>query len=438
MRRRAAGKRPPAPCTTHAPVAVDVDAHAERAQRVEHPRVSSASSRPVSVVVPSASAASSSVRLEMLFEPGSATTPSARATARGRACAPRRGASCVRRRSRRRLAALMASRYVAALARRGVAPAAARIGGAAQHGLERRPSPCAIDSAARRARRDSASSSASSASRLASAMSRHISGELAGDAREIAKAAAGVARSTRRRPGATRARRRARTRAGAAGATPRRRSRSWRAGIEPRDARAARRPQRRRRARSAAARRLGQRRQDHLAAAKSDASPAAAPVRSLPAIGWPGTKRGRRAPSVARAASDDVLLGAAGVGDDGAAGRARGASAVEQRRVLRDRCRDQHDVGVGDLARPVVVERHAAIDHAARDARVEIRLRAADADDLRRRRPRAQRERARAADQADADDDELVDAHGALPIDARLRRCERGEEALVLRAAGRR
>ena len=40
-------------------------------------RVSSDSSSPVSVVVPRASAASSSVRLEMLFEPGNATTPSA-------------------------------------------------------------------------------------------------------------------------------------------------------------------------------------------------------------------------------------------------------------------------------------------------------------------------------------------------------------------------
>ena len=55
--------------------------------------VSSAASTSTSVVVPRASAASSSVRLEMLFEPGSATVPSA--------CATGGSASCVRERDAR-------------------------------------------------------------------------------------------------------------------------------------------------------------------------------------------------------------------------------------------------------------------------------------------------------------------------------------------------
>ncbi len=45
-------------------------------------RVSSASSSPTSSVEPSASAASSSSRLEMLLDPGSATLPAARAIGR--------------------------------------------------------------------------------------------------------------------------------------------------------------------------------------------------------------------------------------------------------------------------------------------------------------------------------------------------------------------
>ena len=63
------------PGTRRAPASRAPPGHAERGERIAHHRVSSDSSRPVSVVVPSASAASSSARLEMLFEPGSRSAP---------------------------------------------------------------------------------------------------------------------------------------------------------------------------------------------------------------------------------------------------------------------------------------------------------------------------------------------------------------------------
>ncbi len=112
------------------------------------------------------------------------------------------------------------------------------------------------------------------------------------------------------------------------------------------------------------------------------------------------------------------------------------ASDVEHAAILRDRCGDQHDVGVGDLVRPVRRRAcSAAIDRRRARAPVEIGARAADADDLSRRAPAARkRQRARAADQSDADDDEFVDAHARCQrVGVAERRRERGEEARVLR-----
>ena len=57
---------------------------------------------------------------------------------------------------------------------------------------------------------------------------------------------------------------------------------------------------------------------------------------SVPAIGWAGTNAASAAPKAARAACDDVLLRAAGVGHAPCRHRS-GASSREQRRILRDR-----------------------------------------------------------------------------------------------------
>src|SRR6185437_5117474 len=107
----------------------------------------------------------------------------------------------------------------------------------------------------------------------------------------------------------------------------------------------------------------------------------------------------------------DVLLRAAGVGDNGAAGKC-----WSQRRqrlpVLRDRYRNQHEIGAGHLARPIVVEHYAAIDHASRNRAPEVLLRAADADNLANGARRAHGEGTRGTDQSDADDDEFFNAHG--------------------------
>ncbi len=111
---------------------------------------------------------------------------------------------------------------------------------------------------------------------------------------------------------------------------------------------------------------------------------------------------------------DHVLLRAAGVGDHGPRTRG-GRHRDEQRRELRDRRRDQHDVGVANLARPVAFQQARPVDDRPCERRIEIRLRAADADDL-ADRPRApQRQRARSADQADADDGKFLDAHFEAP-----------------------
>jgi hypothetical protein len=147
-----------------------------------------------------------------------------------------------------------------------------------------------------------------------------------------------------------------------------------------------------------------------LRPSNSDANAAAAPVCSVPATGWPGTQARQRVREYRAGRRDHVLLGAAGIGDDG--GRTDGArNRAKQHRKLGHGCRDEHDVGVGSFARPVLVQRNRAVDRATRERCIEIGLRAADAHDFGHGAGTLQRERARAADQSDADDHELCDAH---------------------------
>ena len=79
----------------------------------------------------------------------------------------------------------------------------------------------------------------------------------------------------------------------------------------------------------------------------------------------------------------------------------------EERRILRDRRGDQHDVRRRELGGPIFVQRIAGIDDSAAKRGVEIRASAPHTDDAIDRAGLAQRQRARAADQADADDDQF-------------------------------
>ena len=63
----------------------------------------------------------------------------------------------------------------------------------------------------------------------------------------------------------------------------------------------------------------------------------------------------------------------------------------------------------------------AAVDCATGERAIEIRLRAADAHDLRDGAGGAGRECARCADQADTDDRKLVDSHALVPCQCRAR-----------------
>ena len=341
--------------------------------------VSSASSRPIEPRRAVASAASSSVRLEMLFEPGSATVPSARAI----------GATSSWSSRPRSCAAHFAALALAAIPP-AVSPHCRRDGDAReQHRVERRA--VAVRDRQRQCverSRGTRSSSASSASRLASAMSRHISGELPAMRVKSRKPLPALPKYSAR-PCATRARRRARTRADAAGATPPRRC----CRVAPASSRATRAPhavQKSRDERVRVRRRLGQRRQDHVAADDTATDRRRRRrVRSLPAIGWPGTNCGsllRRA-SRARRATTSCLVLPASVTTVRASQRA--GECRQHRTVLRDGHRDQDEVGIGDLGRPVGVEQDAAIDDAARERAIEIALRATDADDVATPRRRA-------------------------------------------------
>ncbi len=104
-------------------------------------------------------------------------------------------------------------------------------------------------------------------------------------------------------------------------------------------------PERRARAPTAAGSVSGQRRQHHVAVAEQRRERR----RRARVLGagdrMAGTKRGNARAERGARRRDHVLLGAAGVGDDVARPEAAGHRR-EQRRILRDRRRDQHEVGV--------------------------------------------------------------------------------------------
>ena len=101
---------------------------------------------------------------------------------------------------------------------------------------------------------------------------------------------------------------------------------------------------------------------------------------SVPAIGCPGTKRGSAAPRCARAAAITFCL-VLPASVKTALRRQPAGQGGEERGKLRHRCRQQHEVGVGELAGPVGVDRDGAVDDAERDGGVEIGAAAPDADD---------------------------------------------------------
>ena len=184
-------------------------------------------------------------------------------------------------------------------------------------------------------------------------MSRHISGELGGDAREIAKSAR---REAEHVVGV-------RTRGEQIDEREREHVRQVRnrgedavvdGGIELAHVRAARRPQARH---GGDARRgsVSRERRQHDVAIDGTASRTRrdAPVCSVPAIGWPGTKRANASPRCARAAAITfslVLPASVTI----ACADERPAERLEERGKFADRRRDEHEVGGGDLARPVL------------------------------------------------------------------------------------
>ena len=181
-------------------------------------------------------------------------------------------------------------------------------------------------------------------------MSRHISGRACRDPREIAKAAAGDARVTRRRPGAS-----------ASSATSANASRCGRwltaakhrvvpLGVEQADDRAPHCVQQSRDARDGAGVGFRQRRQHDAAAAKQRCAMRrrrrSARCRRSDV---PGTKRGNAAPSAARAAAITSCLVLPASVTIVAAPRC-GAIAANSAGICADRRGEQHEVGVGELA----------------------------------------------------------------------------------------
>ena len=323
---------------------------------------SSASSSPQTRVGPSASAASSSVRLEMLFDPGSATSPRAAAAGARSRNAGRAGvAGLARRRSRRlRIAsavrarvgppgsAARAARNAAGLAR-GL-PRPARGAGAwsntaasaaPSRGLEQRGHAIEL----RAIGRDLGQQRVAIGERDVAPHLRRTRR----DAGEVAKAAGGEAEELLAVGAVAQRRRPARTRAGAAGATPPRRPGRGR----PAPACAGVAPQRVHSAPTRAIARgvgLGDRRQHDVAVAEQRGERRGR-ARVLGAGDRMRRARSARTRVRERGArrGDDVLLGAAGVGDDrrradlrrdrGAAapGTARPASRAAPRRRRRAR-----------------------------------------------------------------------------------------------------
>ena len=99
---------------------------------------------------------------------------------------------------------------------------------------------------------------------------------------------------------------------------------------------------------------------------------------------------------------DDRPLRAAGVGDDGRLAHVL-VEFAEQRDVLPDRRREDHEVGLGQHDQ--IVGRD--VDRVQPHRRLEHVL-VVDADDERRRPDLARRQRDRPADQAEADDADLL------------------------------
>ena len=427
---RLTGNAPPAPCTRSARAAASSHADAERAQRVEH----HAACRRIRAV-PSSGVSPSRERREQQRAVGDALRAGQRDDARGARAA--RARCEVKRRQR--------------LAARATVVAAPRVPRAPRRRAPRRTARCerrAVARARSAARdavervADSASISPSSASRLASAMSRHISGELAGDAREVAKAARRVSRSSAAASGARgelgderegEQVRQVRHRGEDRVVVARRRAC---------DARAARLPQRARRVATASA--VGLRRAASGSTLRSANSvgerrggAACARCRRSDA---PGRTRGSVAPRRVARGGDHVLLGAAGVGDDACAGRGAARSRRTAPGTARPASRRSTTSASRSLARPVGVERRRAVDRRRARARASrFARRAADADDLARRRRRACSASANEPPISPTPTTtSLLDArrHARAQRAERLR--ERGEEALVLRAAGRR
>ncbi len=257
---------------------------------------SSASSSPESRVSPEASAASSSVRLEMLFEPGSATTPSARDNgARSRLAAGSRIARLRDRAARRPVRHRAARRASSPWPGEARAPFAARDRRPREHGFERRAvarGDHRRDAIERRAIR------VDLADQRLAVRERDVAPHLrraGGDPGEIAKAARRVAKHLGG-VGARRQQVHERERENMRQMGDRREDAIVGLRIEHAHLAAAGRPEARN-ARDGGGIGLGNRRQHDVALAKQRREGGGRrPVCSVPAIGWPGTNRGSAAP----------------------------------------------------------------------------------------------------------------------------------------------
>ena len=324
-------------------------AHAERAQRVEHhARVVGIEQAARARSSPSASAASSSVRLEMLFEPGRRTVPAARRDRRrssvarsfARRAAPRARSASVRAPRAPRHEALQRRAVAACRSARG-RPRAARRSGRAR--------PAARRGWQRRCRATSP-------------------GELPAMRVKSRKPPAAKPKSSRGVRRARRSRRPARRRAGAAGGSPRRR-RVVLLGRHARDARAARPPSSRARVSTASRRVSASGVSTTRAPRNSSALAASTPLFSAPAIGCAGHELRealRPAPRAPRATTSRLVLPASVTTALGL--ECRRDVAKHRRRICAHRHRDQHQIGVA--------RRVAATDSAAASIDAERRWRA--------------------------------------------------------------
>ena len=158
------------------------------------------------------------------------------------------------------------------------------------------------------------------------------------------------------------------------------------------------------------------------------ASAAAAPARSLPAIGWAPTN-GRSAGSTASHCAHHLALHAADVGDHRPRPQVRRAAAARPPRCCAPAPRARRDRPAPRSAGSRTVR--STMPRAPRHR--QVGLAAADADHLADQAGRARRQRQRAADQSDADDRRaLKSQRRALPRAST--RAQRRHQPLVLRA----